>query len=220
MEKKDAKPRLIRLVLLLQEFYLHIVDRKGAENPVADNLSRLENILDDPLPINDDFPDEQLNVISTSHSTPWYADYANYIVAKFIPPSFTYQQKKKVFYDLRHYFWDDPHLYKEGVDGVIRRCVPEHEHEQILRKCHSESYGGHHARDRTAHKVLQSGFYWPTLFKDARKFVLSCDECQRIGNISRRQEMPMNYSLVIEPFDIWGFDYMGPFPALNGYTHI
>ena len=41
------------------------------------------------------------------------ADYANYIVAKFIPPSFTYQQKKKFFYDLRHYFWDDPHLYKK-----------------------------------------------------------------------------------------------------------
>ena len=77
-----------------------------------------------------------------------------------------------------------------------------------------------HAGDRTAHKVLQSGFYWPTLFKDARKFVLSCEECQRIGNISRRQEMLMNYSLVIEPFDIWGFDYMGPFPASNGYTHI
>ena len=76
---------------------------------------------------------------------------------------------------------------------------------------HSESYGGHHAGDRTAHKVPQSGFYWPTLFKDARKFVVSCDECQRIGNISRRQEMPMNYSLVIEPFDVWGFDYMGPF---------
>ena len=75
--------------------------------------------------------------------------------------------------------------------------MPEHEQEQILRKCHSESYGGHHARDRTAHKVQQSGFYWPTLFKDARKFVLSCDECQRIGNISRRQEMPMNYYLVI-----------------------
>ena len=54
------------------------------------------------------------------------------IVAKFIPPSFTYQQKKRFFYDLRHYFWDDPHIYKEGVDGVIRRCVPEHEQGQIL----------------------------------------------------------------------------------------
>ena len=83
-----------------------------------------------------------------------------------------------------------------------------------------KAYGGHHTGDRTAHKVLQSGFYWPTLFKDARKFVFSCDECQRIGNISRHQEIPMNYSLVIEPFDVWGFDYMGPFPASNGYTHI
>ena len=128
----------------------------------------------------------------------------------------SHTNKEKFFYDLRHYFWDDPHLYKEGVDGIIRRCVPEHEQEQILRKCHSEAYGGHHAGDRTAHKVLQSGFYWPTLFKDARKFVLSCDECQRIGNISRRQEMPMNYSLVIEPFDVWGFDYMGPFLPLMG----
>ena len=79
---------------MLQEFDLHIVDRKGAENPVVDNLSRLENVLDDPLPINDRFPDEQLNVISTARSTPWFADYANYIVAKYLPPSFTYQQKK------------------------------------------------------------------------------------------------------------------------------
>ena len=58
MEKKDAKPRLIRWVLLLQEFDLHITGRKGAENPVADNLSRLENVPDDPLPIDDSFPDE------------------------------------------------------------------------------------------------------------------------------------------------------------------
>ena len=58
------------------------------------------------------FPDEQLAAINVSNSTPWYADYANYIVAKYIPPRFTYQQKKKILYDLRHYFWDDPHLNK------------------------------------------------------------------------------------------------------------
>ncbi|KAK1642654.1 hypothetical protein QYE76_060459 [Lolium multiflorum] len=63
MEKKDAKPRLIRWVLLLQEFDLHIVDRKGADNPVADNLSRLENITYDPVPVNDSFPNEQLAAI-------------------------------------------------------------------------------------------------------------------------------------------------------------
>ena len=83
-EKKDAKPRLIRWVLLLQEFDLHIVDRKGADNPVADNLSRIENIPDDSIPVNDSFPDEQLVAIKVSLcENPWYADYANFIVSKF-----------------------------------------------------------------------------------------------------------------------------------------
>jgi hypothetical protein len=128
-----------------------------------------------------------------------------------LPPTFTARQRRKFFYDLRHYFWDDPHLYKEGVDGIMRRCVPEYKQQEILRKYHGSAYGGHHAGDRTAQKVLKSGFYWPTLFKDARRYVLSCDECQRVGNISRRNEMPMNYTLVIEPFDCWGFDFMGLF---------
>ena len=62
------------MVLLLQEFDLHIIDRKGAENPAVDNLSRFENVLDDPLPIDDSFPDKQLSVINASRNTPWYAD--------------------------------------------------------------------------------------------------------------------------------------------------
>src|SRR3954463_3211810 len=94
-EKKDAKPRYIRWVLLLQEFDLQIVDKKGADNPVADNLSRMEDILHDPIPVNDNFPDEQLAIVKLrSHSDPWFADYANFIVAKFSPPGLTFQQRK------------------------------------------------------------------------------------------------------------------------------
>ena len=143
MNKKDAKTRLIRWVLLLQEFYLHIVDRKGAHNPVADNLSRIENVSYDPILVNDSFTDEQLASIEVNtRDSPLYADYANFIVSKYLPTTFTYQQRKKFFYDLRHYFYDGPHLYKEGVDGVLRRCVPEYEKKEILRKCHSSAYGG------------------------------------------------------------------------------
>src|SRR4051812_23388022 len=105
MEKKDAKPRLIRWVLLLQEFDLQIVDRKGADNHVADNLSRTENIPHDLIPVNDSFPDEQLVVLRIqSLSNSWYADYANFIVTKFMPSGLTFQQRKKFFHDLRHYF--------------------------------------------------------------------------------------------------------------------
>jgi hypothetical protein len=135
MSKKDAKPRLIRWVLLLQEFDLHIVDRKGAKNPVADNLSRLENVSFDPILVNDSFPNEQLASIKvTTRENPWYADFANFIASKYLPPTFLAQQRRKFFNDLRHYFWDDPHLYKEGVDGIMRRCVPEYEQQEILRK--------------------------------------------------------------------------------------
>ena len=71
MNKKDAKPRLIRWVLLLQEFDLHIVDRKGEDNQVADHLSRMENIPDDPIPINDSFVNEQLaNGSKKNHQIP------------------------------------------------------------------------------------------------------------------------------------------------------
>jgi hypothetical protein len=97
MEKKDAKPRLIRWVLHLQEFDLHIVDWKGAKNHVADNLSRLENISYDPISINDSFPNEQLAAIKvTSRESPWYANYANFIVSKYLPPTFTAQKKKEI----------------------------------------------------------------------------------------------------------------------------
>src|SRR3954464_1547028 len=84
MEKKDAKPRLIRWVILLQEFDLQIVDRKGVDNPVADNLSRMEDIPHDPVRVNDNFPDEQLAFVEVqSLSDPCFADYANFIVAQF-----------------------------------------------------------------------------------------------------------------------------------------
>ena len=127
-KKQDAKPRLIRWILLLQEFDIEIKDRKGTENVAADHLSRIENTeANDDSDIDDNFPEEALLNLSTEE--PWFADIANYLAGKILRKGMTHQQKKKFFYDLRHYFWDDPHLHKEGVDGVIRRCVPEHEQE-------------------------------------------------------------------------------------------
>ena len=90
MTKKDAKQRLIQWVLILREFDLEIKDKKGIENLVTDNLSRLEGLRDE-VQVNDDFPDEQLLVIEDTKPVPWFADYVNYLVAKVIPPHFSYQ---------------------------------------------------------------------------------------------------------------------------------
>ena len=219
MTKKDAKPRLIRWVLLLQEFDVEIKDKKGTENLVADHLSRLEGAKDD-IPVNDEFPDEKLIVIEDKRATPWFADFVNYLVAKVIPPEFNYQQKKRFFAHLKHYYWEEPILYRHCANQVIRRCVPEDEMHSILNHCHTLPCGGHFGGQRTAAKVLQSGFYWPSLFKDAHQFVSTCDKCQRMGNISRKDEPPMHPIFEVELFDLWGIDFMGPFPASYSNLYI
>ena len=85
--------------------------------------------------------------------------------------------------------------------------------ESILNHCHTLASGGHFGGNRTDAKVLQAGFYWPTLFKDAHQFVSTCDKCQRMGSISKRDEPPLQSILEVELFDIWGMDFIGPFPS-------
>src|SRR3954468_3220505 len=176
--KKDSKPRLLRWVLLLQEFDLEIKDQKGSENLMADHLSRLEETVveGEVMPINENFLDEYLLAIL---SEPWFADIANYLADKVLPNDMNGQEKKRFFSKLKYYYWEDPYLYRICADQIIRRCVMEHETEGILKHCHTLQEGGHHGPTRTAAKVLESGFYWPTIFKVARDFVAACDNCQR-----------------------------------------
>ncbi|GKB82315.1 reverse transcriptase domain-containing protein [Tanacetum coccineum] len=165
MNKQDAKPRLLRWVLLLQEFDITIRDKKGSGNLAADHLSRLENPHKDVLEnkdINENFPLETLGVIS-SESTPWFADFTNFHAGNFIIKGMTTQQKKKFFKDVKHYFWDDPISY-------FRICA-----DQINR---------------------------------------------RQGKISQKHEMPQNAIQVCEIFNVWGIDFMGPFPSSRGNKYI
>ena len=144
----------------------------------------------------------------------------NYLVAKVIPLEFSYQQKKRFFEHLKHYYWEEPILYKHCADQVIRRCLPKEEMGSIPSHCHTLPCEGHFGGQRTATKVLKSDFYWPPLFKDAHHFVASCDKCQRMGSISKRDEPPMNQILEIELFDLWGMDFMGTFPSSFSHMYI
>ncbi|GJW99823.1 reverse transcriptase domain-containing protein [Tanacetum coccineum] len=131
MNKQDAKPRLLRL-----------------ENPHKDVLENKD--------INEHFPLETLGAIA-SESTPWFADYANYHAGNFIIKGMTTQQKKKFFKDVKHYFWDDPYLFRICADQIIRRCVHGQEALDILKACHEGPTGGHHSANLTAQKVFDAG---------------------------------------------------------------
>ncbi|XP_013632937.1 PREDICTED: uncharacterized protein LOC106338524 [Brassica oleracea var. oleracea] len=112
----------------------------------------------------------------------------------------------------RQYVWDEPYLYKHCKEDIFRRCVPEVEIPGILHHCYGSSYAGHFTTFKTVSKILQAGFWWPTMFRDAHAYIARCDACQRLGNITKRNEMSQNYILEVEVFDCWGVDFMGPFP--------
>ncbi|GJS85923.1 reverse transcriptase domain-containing protein [Tanacetum coccineum] len=140
-----------------------VFDKKGAENLAADHLSRLEKpdlgtFTEEE--ITDEFPDKHLMILKAelNNDEPWYADY------------------------------DEPYAFKLCSDNVMRRCVAGNEILEILGHCHFGPTGGHHSASITERKVYESGFNWPSIFKDAKDYVMRCDACQRSGNISSRKD--------------------------------
>lgn len=147
-------------------------------------------------------------------------DIVNYLVCKQWPDDYNAQQSKRLVHESKFYCWDEPYLYRLGPDHILRQCTPEYEMQSILASCHKAPYRGHFGGQRTTAKLLQSGYFWPTLFKDARAYVVTCDRCQRTGNISNKNEMPLNSILKVELFNVWDIDFIGPFPPSCSHQYI
>lgn len=99
---------------------------------------------------------------------PWYADIANCLANEKLYNDLHFQERNRLFTLCRKYFWEEPYLFHEGPDGVIRRCIPDHEQQDVLIACHDGEAGGHLGAKRTSQKVYEAGFYWPSIFIDAR----------------------------------------------------
>nr|XP_027067453.1 uncharacterized protein LOC113693070 [Coffea arabica] len=191
MTKKDAKSRLIRWILLLQEFDLKIMNKKGSENLVADHLSRIP-VGGDNKPLKDAFPEEHL--FSLNPQLPWYADLVNYLVTGKFSVGWPKSKRDKLESDAKYFIWDDPYLWKKCADQVMRRCVSEVEFQSILAFCHTFACGGHFGPKRTAHKVLESGFYWLSLFKNVYVFF------DYVSKWMEAKAIRTNDSKVVAPF--------------------
>ncbi|GJR55583.1 reverse transcriptase domain-containing protein [Tanacetum coccineum] len=184
--------KAIRSFLGHAEFDIEIRDKKGAENLAADHLSRLEN------------PD--LRKLTRAEIRDLFSEERLMAISD--------KNNEPWYADYANY------LASQCADRIIQRCVAGDEAAQILPQCHSGPSGGHHGIAATARKVFEARFYWPHIFRDARKLVQVCDACQRAGNISSRDETPQKYIQVCEIFDVWGIDFMGPFPSSKGNKYI
>nr|GEW56652.1 reverse transcriptase domain-containing protein [Tanacetum cinerariifolium] len=115
----------------------------------------------------------------------------------------TSRQKQKFFKDARHYFWNDPYLFRTCTDQIIQRCVASKEAIDILNACHSGPTGGHYEANYTAKKVFDSGFYWPLIYKDSFELVKRCDSCHRQGKVSQKDEMPKYILVAVDYLSKW-----------------
>ena len=151
---------------------------------------------------------------------PWYADIANYFVTNQMLSHWTKQDRSKFLAEVKYFFWDDPYLFKYCSDQIIRRCISESDQQNVISFCHDHACGGHFSSRKTAAKILQCGFYWPSIFRDSHAYCSACERCQKLGSIGKRNMMPLNPILIVEIFDVWGIDFMGPFPNSFGNLYI
>eukprot|EP00253_Pinus_taeda_P028776 PITA_28776 len=193
----------VRIFLGFTRYY----KRPGKQNTIADFLSRIQNTKEDS-PVEDKFPDEYLFAITTK--TPWYVDIANYLVTGKLPPHLFPGERRKVIQESSNYSWISNELFKTEIDLVIRRCLREDEMPDILKPCHDEPCSIHFADKRTTYKILSLGYYWPSLFKDTKQYVKRCDSCQRVGKPTLSNEIPLQPQVLIEPFEKWALDFIGP----------
>src|SRR5438270_1063966 len=140
----------------------------------------------------------------------WYSEFSEFLGKDIFPPRTSHIRREAFVEDLKNFAWEDPFLYHRCTDGMFRRCAMEFQFQRILEHCHLLQADGHHGAVRTASRVLQSGFYWPTLEEDAHNFVSNCEACQGTGNLVMRPMKPLNWVNEIDAYDVWEVSLMGP----------
>eukprot|EP00253_Pinus_taeda_P007368 PITA_07368 len=133
----------------------------------------------------------------------WFADIENYLVSAQFPPHLSSKEKSRIVRKSASFTWIGGNLFKLGPNQILRNCVREEEVFDILLTCHDGPCGGHFAAKRTAFKILQVGYYWPTLHQDVRRYISQCDLCQRMGKPTQRDKMPLQPQVTLEPFEKW-----------------
>jgi hypothetical protein len=201
---------------LLQEFNFTIQVRPGKHHAIADHLFQISDELGFE-PIDDEFPDAQLFNVDIIH--PEYANIIYYLDKGIFPPNCNDKQIRRLVYRAEPYTLISGILYKKDKDEILRWCINPSEVPLILKGCHNDYCSGHFAGFVIAQKALQSGYWWPILFKDAALYAKKCDPCQRVGKPVPSSAMPLHPILAQVPFEKWGIDFVGPIklPSRNGH---
>jgi hypothetical protein len=145
----------------------------------------------------------------------------NYLVVGILSTHLSSRERKLIIQRSARFAWINRYLFHIGFDLQIHRCIRDDKIYDILKAGHDEPCGGHFADYGIRQKFLQMSYYWPSIFRDAKKYVHTCDNCQQMGKLGQVDDMPLKAQIFTEPFEIWALDFVIPFnPKSNQKAYI
>ena len=218
VNKPDLSGRIARWILLLQEFNYEVVVKSGKSNSNADYLSRQrgeEAVGDIRVEFPDEFPDgldrkEEMVFHLNGGKPSEFDEVISYITNRIYPPGLSREEKSVFQHKAAPYSLIKGILFKMGADEQLCRCLEKKDCKTVMRALHSSPSGGHFAAITTVNWIWWAGYWWPSLIRDVRSYVGSCDQCQRIGASAFRNHWPLTPIVPLAPFEKWGIDFIGP----------
>jgi hypothetical protein len=167
----------------------------------------------------DSLLDESLFLMSSNDA--WYGDIIIYLQSQTFWPGLSSIDRRCIQCQARQYIVLGDTLCRGGVDSIFQRCLTFDEAEKALNDCHSRACGGHMSRYATTQKILQAGYFWPSLFKDCITVVHKCHAFKTYNNKIRYHPAPLHPVVLVVPFTKWGIDFMTCNPhSIEGHGYI
>ena len=209
VNKLDLSGRIARWILLLQEFNYEVVVKSGKSNSNADYLSRQrgeEAIGDIRLEFLDEFPDdpnrkEEMVFHLNGEEPSEFDDIISYITNRIHPHGLNREEKSVFQHKAAPYNLIKGILFKMGADEQLRRCLEKKDRKTVMRALHSGPLGGHFVASTTVNRIRSAGYWWPSLIRDVRSYVGSCDQCQRRRAPAFRNHWPLTPIVPLAPFE-------------------
>ena len=177
--------------------------------PGGNNRSFIQEILQNPS-----ISEEEKILAITGRDQGWMIPIINYLKAETLPTE--EKEAKRLKWEAQYYTIINNILYKRGISTPLLKCVPTSNTREVLEEIHGGICGNHLGARALAKKVLRTGFYWPTLQKEATEFVKTCPPCQKHANFHIAPPEELSSVTSPWPFAKWGLDLLGPFPQGSG----